>query len=145
MPNKPAKDSTKTSTEISPEVLEELINTLVSSIIIKTGGKSRTCWYSDYKPNGRGHIQVKHKNIKYLGHRIMAFSKSRPYRYIPYDPITKIEVSHLCGDSKCLNPDHLALENCLVNQTRDCCRMFGQKKGYKCPHDPVCIGCISIK
>jgi len=142
MPNK--KRVEKSSSTVTPEVLKELIKRLKNSVSLKTSGPTNSCWYSRLKVNGRGHVQIKYLGIKYLGHRIMACSKSKPYTYVTYDPSTKIEVSHICGDSKCINPDHLIFENCLVNQTRDCCRMFGQKTDYKCPHEPTCIGCQPI-
>ncbi len=132
---------TKSSTHIDSDTLKTLIKLLEKSVRDKS---TSGCWYSNLKPNGRGHVQIKYKGVRYLGHRIMAFSKSNPPIYVPYDPTTKIEASHLCGDPKCIRPDHLHLENTLVNQTRDCCRMFGEQKGYFCPHKPACIGCNPV-
>jgi len=103
------------------------------------------CWFTTWKVNGRGHTQFKYKNVKYLAHRVMAFAQGEPpYTYQPYDATTKIDASHLCGDRKCVNPNHLVLENTLINQTRDCCRMFKDKQGYFCPHTPPCIGLTPV-
>jgi hypothetical protein len=67
-----------------------------------------------------------------------------PYKYIEYDPKTKLEASHLCGKHDCINPKHLHLEDHLTNQSRDCCHRYGWKKGYFCPHDPPCLNVTPI-
>jgi len=132
------KKARQSSTTIDDDRLSVLIKRLKQSVVHVPNS---TCWHSTLKVNGRGHVQIKYKGIKYLGHRIMACAKTKPYKYIAYDTTTKIDASHLCGNRQCINPDHIQLEPSLVNQTRDCCRMFGQKPGYRCPHEPVCVGC----
>jgi hypothetical protein len=139
MPNK-AK-TVNSSTTIDDQLLVELIKCIRKTTVPVKGSK---CLHSRLKLNGRGHVQIKYKGIKYLAHRIMGCAKSAPFKYIPYDKLTKIDASHLCGNRQCINPDHIHFENCLINQTRDCCHMFGQKEGYKCPHEPICIGCQPI-
>jgi hypothetical protein len=136
MPNN--KKSTKSSTTVADDAFHEVVNLLEKRVVKQSSG----CWYSMLKPNGRGHVQIKVNGIKYLGHRIMACKKYN--KYIEYDVETKLEASHLCGVPRCINPDHLHLENPLVNQTRDCCRMFKTEPRYRCPHEPVCFGAISI-
>lgn len=134
--------STNSSSTVDNKVLLEVIKKLTETVVDKSRDK---CWTSTLKLNGRGHVQIKHKGIKYLGHRIMACSNSNPPQFVPYDKKTKIDASHLCGNRSCINPEHLHFENCLVNQTRDCCRMFKDTEGYYCPHSPPCIGCKPIK
>jgi len=132
MPNK--KCSFKSSTEVTPQLLCVLVSRIQSTVLCRDPGM---CWRSSLKLNGRGHVQFKHDRVKYLGHRIMAFALCKSYT--AYDPATKMQASHRCGNRWCINPGHLVLENCLVNQTRDCCRMFSHKQDYKCPHEPECI------
>lgn len=67
--------------------------------------------------------------------------------YITGNPMpvpTKEHLSHLCGDSRCFNPDHLAVEsptannsrkNCLVTVECPCCTSVI----WTCRHDPKCI------
>lgn len=133
---------TGSSKSIDPETLKEIIDKLKATVLDRSKNK---CWVSRLKPNGRGHVQIKHKGVKYLGHRIMACARTKPYKYVEYSADTKLEASHLCGTPSCIDKRHLFFENNLVNQTRDCCRMFGKKKGYWCPHKPHCIGCKPIK
>jgi len=139
MPNK--RKVTRSSSTVDDNTLKIVIKLLKKTVILC---REDGCWISKLKVNGRGHVQIKHKGIKYLGHRIMACARTKPYKYVAYNPKTKIEASHLCGNQSCINPNHLFMENCLINQTRDCCRMFGKKAGYQCPHEPPCIGCEPI-
>lgn len=134
MPNE--RKPTNSSGKVDSETLAAVIGLLHRSVV--HDAKSN-CWSSKLKVNGRGHVQIKYKNIKYLGHRVMACANSKPLQYVEYDPATKIEASHLCGNRACINPEHLHFENCLVNQTRDCCRMYGSDPRYWCPHEPKCI------
>lgn len=144
MPRKPNTESS--SSVVDDATLSVLICKLKNSVIVTRGKTLETmenqCWSSKYKLNGRGHVQIKYKGIKYLGHRIMACAKGPgPHTYVKYDPKTKNQASHICGKPSCINPYHLCMENDLVNQTRDCCRMFQNVEDYKCPRDPTCIGC----
>jgi hypothetical protein len=132
---------TKSSKDVDDVTLSSIIAKLRASA---TQSGPLGCWRSSLVPNGRGHVQIKHQGVKYLGHRIMACASKKPYKYVKYDAETKIEASHLCGNPACINPQHLFLENTLVNQTRDCCRMFRDLEGYKCPHKPACIGMIPV-
>jgi len=134
------KPNTKHS---SITVDDETLKTLIlkfkeTSKVVQDG-----CWRSNYALNGRGHVQIKYKGTKYLGHRIMACARGPgPHTYVAYSEVTKIQASHICGKPWCINPDHLFMENDLINQTRDCCRMYGKVRwDYLCPHIPTCIGC----
>ena len=56
-----------------------------------------------------------------------------------------LELSHICGNSGCINPDHLALESHAVNMSRDACHARGvvEFNGMylmeDCPHHPPCL------
>src|SRR5271170_1147421 len=142
-----AQDIKASSLDIDDETLSILISKLRDSIVPQETLKSKEqCWQSSYKLNGRGHVQIKYKGIKYLGHRIMACARGEgPYVYIKYDLNIKNTASHLCGNPWCINPYHLWLEREDINHTRDCCRMYKSLDDYKCPHIPVCIGCKPCK
>ena len=97
------------------------------------------CIFSSLRPNGRGHTQIKVGGIKYLGHRIAAADKIELDLASYNNKETKLEASHRCGVPRCINPTHLIFELSERNQTRDCCRMFRNQQGYRCPHLPLCI------
>jgi len=50
------------------------------------------------------------------------------------------EASHICGNAKCVNKDHVVFEDGLVNKSRLCCQLYlGKSTVYVCPHFPSCI------
>lgn len=48
------------------------------------------------------------------------------------------EASHLCGNSRCVNHDHLCWESGIVNQSRNLCHNEGRCLS-RLAHDPPCI------
>jgi len=121
MPRKPNTENS--SSIVDDSTLSILICKLKNSVVVAQGKTLETmeneCWSSKYKLNGRGHVQIKYKGIKYLGHRIMACAKGPgPHTYVKYDPKTKNQASHICGKPSCINPYHLCMENDLVNQNK---------------------------
>jgi len=140
MPNKSVDFNS--SNDMSRPVFKGLVRKIQSKP--RTVHQPHGCIELALKPNGRGHCQIKSGGIKYLAHRIMACHRHNPEEYTPYSKATALAASHLCGKRWCVNPQHLVLEHEAINQTRDCCRMFGDQPNYRCPHNPVCLGCIHI-
>lgn len=58
-----------------------------------------------------------------------------------------LEISHICGNPKCINPEHLLLEPEALNKHRDCCHAFTFLTRCpnclatidSCPHIPPCV------
>ena len=123
----------KSSKTVTPRTFSRVKKSILNSVLLKTAHQGE-CWKLRQKVNGRGHSQIKHENVKYLAHRIMASGTL----YQPYDALTKNDASHLCGNHDCVNPDHLTIESASYNQTRDCCHRLGHTVNYKCPHQPPC-------
>lgn len=48
----------------------------------------------------------------------------------------KQQVSHVCGNTACVNPSHLVLESDKANKQRNYCR---NGAAHLCPHNPKCI------
>lgn len=97
------------------------------------------CVHSNYAPaKARGYAQVRFKGKKYYVHIVAAMFRCKRA------PRQGEEASHLCHDPQCVNPQHLFLEDGLVNKSRLCCKLFASKDGYRCPHEPVCFGCKPV-
>jgi len=129
------------STKINNKTMKVLVSKLKNSVLKeqRKNNDLSLCWKSKLKPNGRGHVQIKMKGIKYLGHRIMACAREKPYVYVEYSKDIKNDASHLCWNNWCINPYHIWIENTLINQSRDCCKIFYEENGYMCPHSPPCV------
>jgi hypothetical protein len=82
MPNRIKAENS--SSKVSPAIMAELVSKIKSTVPLNLRGHARACWKSTLKPNGRGHVQVKLRGVKYLGHRrIMAFARDGPpYTYV---------------------------------------------------------------
>jgi hypothetical protein len=60
-----------------------------------------------------------------------------------------MEVSHLCHQKRCINPDHIIQETGKANRARQCCKMLkpfsficscGEITNiWSCPHQPQCL------
>ncbi len=108
------------------------------------------CLISTYSPAKKGkpdesdqYTQVRFNKTKYYCHRIAALSAGLTFA-------EGDEASHRCSvengrpNKRCFNPNHMAVENGLVNKSRLCCQIYGNKPGYKCPHQPPCGGAESL-
>lgn len=104
----------------------------------------RGCITTDYaKDPNRAYQQVRIKGSKYYVHIIAAMlHNEHPPFLLPNG--MPMEASHLCGDPRCVNIEHLWLEAADINKSRCCCLLFRQQPVYRCPHLPVCIGFTSL-
>lgn len=86
------------------------------------------------KDDGSQYGQIRHNGVKYYCHVISLMFRTREIS-------AGRQASHLCGDTRCINPDHLCWESDRVNKTRWCCfDNLGIFPGYVCPHFPACFG-----
>jgi hypothetical protein len=64
-------------------------------------------------------------------------------------PVTE-HLSHLCGNAKCFNTDHLKVENPATNNSRKGCMPAARcpcgcgHASWICPHDPKCIPTLDV-
>jgi len=97
------------------------------------------CQEAKFAPSkAKGYTQVRINGSKYYVHIVSAMYKWKRA------PKADEEASHLCHNPACVNPDHLVLENGEVNKSRGCCKLFGAKPGYRCPHTPACPECVPL-
>lgn len=121
-------------TPLDDTTFARLVDALMKTIDDKPAAESN-CWKSRNALNGRGHMQLKFENVKYLGHRVAAMQHKTGKWTVTTD-----EASHLCGVRDCVRPSHLWLESSTINRTRDCCHLYlGVHPQYVCPHSPKCI------
>ena len=93
-------------------------------------GKKRVTWPDGYRETAKVHKLV-----------MMTILKKRVKRHIPIlatvnDKKVKLEVSHICHSSLCVNPKHLLLETHERNMERRTCRV---QKLCTQTHHPICI------
>lgn len=50
------------------------------------------------------------------------------------------QVSHLCGNPMCINPDHIGWETAVQNVDREACQRQRNFDPRNCNHNPKCIG-----
>jgi hypothetical protein len=84
---------------------------------------------------GKAYGQVRFRGVKYYCHVLAAMKRTGRA------PKDTEEASHLCGNPRCVLPDHLAFDkDGLVNKSRGCCQLYlGVHPTYICPHEPACI------
>jgi hypothetical protein len=97
------------------------------------------CQEANYAPcKGKGYMQVRLDGTKYYVHILAAMHQCRRA------PGLGEEASHRCHNAACVNPDHLVFETGEPNKSRLCCRLYGTREGYRCPHEGVCVGCVPL-
>lgn len=142
---------------MSAEKHQELLNLIrnVSSeqtedgcIKVPTGGRFST--------NKKGYIQIKVKtpnnsadstppNMKVQLHQLVAWNHpDETERSKLQQAITEgtMEISHLCPNKNCANPQHLCAEDSYTNKTRWGCMVviyINEKEYPCCKHKPHCV------
>jgi len=106
------------------------------------------CWVHPNKPNKKGYVQVGTRdcNRKVYTHTL-AVRMTQGKEVLPID--RKRNVSHICNNPPCCQPDHLVVEsaknnqarkNCLVTETVTCpCGCDHTFTIGLCKHEPRCI------
>jgi len=103
------------------------------------------CWLSTLKTTrqGGGYVQVLKTNSTYKSCTLHELS----YVYRNGPVPDNLQVSHLCGNTTCFNPDHLVAETAIENNRRKgCsnarvvrCKAVCNRIVQTCPHTPLCI------
>jgi hypothetical protein len=111
------------------------------------------CTQCTLKPNKEdgGYVQLSAEgfNKGFLLHEVLLWSTGREKPDPLHDPF-KTEISHLCGNPRCMIGDHICLEPQLTNNSRKGCRTAldcspncslcgGSKVILQCTHEPMCI------
>jgi hypothetical protein len=84
------------------------------------------------------------KNKKVQLHQLVAWLAVKDEAHLHRAAILegKNEVSHLCHEKACANPDHLTTESSFINKSRSFCEVIvlvnGQAKSI-CRHNPKCV------
>jgi hypothetical protein len=87
------------------------------------------------KGNSKEALGIKKGETTYYLHHLAWYvlEKQMPVPVIQH-------LSHLCGDGRCFNTDHLSIESPEVNNSRKNCKLHCPHCGnILCKHDPNCI------
>ena len=101
---------------------------------------------SVFSKNEKGYIQIRVEgNVKVQLHQLIAWmhpdmsTRTQFRQDILY---TELEISHLCNNKRCANPDHLWAESSAVNKSRNYCEpvvYINSVPVPHCRHHPPCI------
>lgn len=131
------KTSRNTPKSISQFTQEELKTARTRILQTVTTTDPNECWLcleGCPKKNPKGYATIwvgigKNRN-RALRHIVMAALASD-------EPLNgELDVSHLCGQCKCVNPSHLIQETHKINLSRKRCH---QNLSLSCSHSPACI------
>lgn len=105
------------------------------------------CWIHPNKPNKKGYVQVAKDSSKKVYTHHLAVRMVSGSNAVPTD--RSQNVSHLCGNASCCNPEHLVVESAEENHARKNCRVVrsvtcpcGCQHTFDvsvCAHTPPCI------
>jgi hypothetical protein len=116
---------------------------------------------SPFSLNNKGYVQIKvhygskitaEQNMKVQLQQLVAWNDSvneaRRSRLRSELGTSGLEISHLCHNKNCANPDHLYLEDSLVNKSRNWCAVYVVYDGKwlpVCKHEPKCVLTPAVK
>ncbi len=110
----------KTKKSVINTLTSEQINKTYERVMMKVKKNSATgCSIVQLKPSkSKGYAQafVQGTNKKVLVHILSYW-----FSHGPFDPSDGKDVSHLCHNPLCINPEHLIREDSLTNQRRKGC------------------------
>lgn len=99
--------------------------------------------------NQKGYVQIKvsgdDPNKKVQLHQFIAWQHPDPVRREQLREAIKhttLEISHLCNNKSCANPDHLFAETSARNKERNTCEVvvkLNEKLYDICRHEPKCV------
>lgn len=117
--------------DIPPRFYDRLQSRI--SAQVQKNANVKHCWKwigATNKGDGYGHVilSIKGDRMTVNAHRA-AYIAFRRVFILPFD------ISHLCHDKLCMNPDHLSHEPWPVNQGRKRCKTIGECAGHT--HDGV--------
>jgi hypothetical protein len=106
-------------------------------------GDHTYCWECELAPSkNKGYVQASYKQCRVQTINVLSFIDKEKR-----DVGQGMHVSHLCGNTKCYNPQHLIEESALQNNARKNCLVWvdcphcnaGTGVIMTCTHDPRCI------
>lgn len=83
-----------------------------------------------------------HPDINVRNKFIELFQKDGMISSNNLDPESKHEVSHLCNNKLCVNPEHFAPESSSINKSRNYCQVLifiNNQRRSCCKHKPSCL------
>lgn len=105
-------------------------------------GNSKGCWISTLKASKGDVYPYVHtrfsQSLKVLLHVLSLAVDLQVNGTLP-NSAGELQVSHLCHEPRCFNPDHLSLEDGPYNRSRMYCVIFHTDDRHTCLHSPCCI------
>lgn len=107
----------------------------------KPGNKRYGAGYASFKAS---HPLLSRKKVEFYVHHLLWMQQQGWARIVP----EAYEVSHLCHQTKCLQPEHVCVETAREHDDRDACKgkeiviaCFGNHQATRnpCTHEPPCI------
>jgi hypothetical protein len=142
--------------QASPNNAEYALKTVKTTHGCTTTNREH-CWESNNVPTKvSGYIQFSFNGCNKLGtlHRLAYLARQDRNAVVPLVGTIKLggqdmDVSHRCANTKCMNPDHMCLENKEANNRRKNCLVWiechhpncDRSEGFifVCTHQPRCI------